>query len=65
MGTILVVVPYWIKGKESKMDRLERELIRDIRAVFANADRAIVEETQKAYVIRGAWLQAWALETLL
>lgn len=47
------------------MGKLEKDLIRDIRTVFANADRAIVEETQKAYVIRGAWLQAWALETLL
>ena len=47
------------------MTKLEKELVRDIRASFANADRCILEETQRAYVVRRAWLHAWAVETLL
>lgn len=47
------------------MSKLEKELVRDIRASFANADRWILEETQRAYVHRRAWLHAWALETML
>ena len=30
------------------MTKLERELVRDIRAVFANADRCVLEQTQQA-----------------
>ena len=47
------------------MTKLEKELVRDLRVVFARAERSILIATQAAYVERGAWLQAWAIETLL
>ena len=47
------------------MTKLEKELVRDIRVAFANADRRTLEQTQQAYTSKGAWLHAWALETLL
>lgn len=47
------------------MTKAEKELVRDIRAAFANADQWVIVETQKSFVARGAWVQALALETLL
>ena len=47
------------------MTKTERELVRDIRVVFARADRRVINATQAAYVQRGAWLHAWAMETLI
>ena len=47
------------------MTKTERELVRDIRVVFARADRRVTNATQAAYVKKGAWLHAWAMQTLL
>ena len=47
------------------MTKIERELVRDIRVVFARADRYVINATQAAFVQNGAWLHAWAMETLL
>lgn len=47
------------------MTKREKDLVRATRTAFVNADRLAIEETQKAFVMRGAWLQALALETLL
>ena len=47
------------------MTKTQRLLVRDIRAAFINADRRTLEQTQQAAVSKGAWLHAWALETLL
>ena len=47
------------------MTKTERELVRDIRVVFARADHRVLNATQAAYVQHGAWLHAWAMQTLL
>ena len=47
------------------MTKTDKELVRDIRVVFARANRSVLNATQAAYVKQGAWLHAWAMETLI